>query len=112
MLAKSFSEISPGRYLTSWKHSLVVLPPKASRTFQVVCSIDDLVSFSHVRETELVSDTTEPVICIEWLNRMMKSGWVQANEVMNGCRPFALMCGVLLNTRQQVVRLTLVPLHL
>src|SRR3954471_19129610 len=32
MLAKSLSEILPGRYLASWKHSLIVLPPKTSRT--------------------------------------------------------------------------------
>ena len=92
MLAKSLSEISPGRNLASWKHSLIVLPPKTSRTFQVICGISDLVIFSYVRRTQLMSDATEPVICIKWLNRMMKGRWVQANEVMNGCRPFELMC--------------------
>src|SRR3954466_12921801 len=112
MLAKSLSEISPGRNLTSWKHSLIVLPPKTSRTLQMVCNIDDLVTFSYVRRMQLVCDTTKPVICIEWLNRMMKSGWVQANEVMNGCRPFELRCGVLLDTCQQAVGLTLVHLNL
>ena len=59
-----------------------------------------------------MSDATEPVICIEWLDGMMNGRWVQANEIMNGSRPFELMCGVLLDTCQQTVRLTLVPLHL
>ena len=112
MLAKSLSEISPGRNMASWKHSLIVLPPKTSRTFQVVCGIGDLVIFSYIRGMQLMSDATEPVICIEWLNRMMKGGWVQANEVMNGRRLFELMCGVLLDTCQQAVRLTLVSLPL
>ena len=112
MLAKSLSEISPGRYLASWKHSLIVLPPKTSRTFQVICGIRDLVIFSYVRRTQLMSDATELVICIEWLNRMMKGRWVQANKVMNGRRLFELMCGVLLDTCQQAIRLPLFPLHL
>ena len=34
MLAKSLNEIPLGRNLTSWKHSLIVLPPKTSRTFK------------------------------------------------------------------------------
>ena len=59
-----------------------------------------------------MSDSTEPVICIEWLNGMMKGRWVQANEVMNGSRLIGLTCGVLLDTCQQTVRLMLVPLHL
>ena len=112
MLAKSLSEISPGGYLASWKHSLIVLPPKTSRTFQVVCSIGDLIIFSYVHGTQLMSDATEPVFCIEWLNGMMKCRRVQANEIMDGRRLFELMCGVLLDTCQQAVRLTLVPLHL
>ena len=112
MLAKSLSEIPPGRNLASWKHSLIVLPPKTSRTFQVVCGIGDLVIFSYARGTQLMSDATEPVICIEWLDGMMKGRWVQANEIMNGSRPFELMCGVLLDTCQQTIRFTLVPLHL
>jgi hypothetical protein len=112
MLAKRLSEILPGRNLASWKHSLIVLPPKTSRTFQVICGISDLVIFSYVRGTQLMGDATEPVICIEWLDGMMKSRWVQANEVMNGCRPFELVCSVLLDMCQQAVRLTLVPLHL
>src|SRR3954466_10188281 len=90
MLAKSLSEISPGRNLTNWKHSLIVLPPETSRTFQVICSIDNLLTFRYVRETQLVCDSTKPVICIEWFTGMMEGGWVQANEVMNGCRPFEL----------------------
>ena len=106
MLAKSLSEILPGRNLAGWKQSLIVLPPKTSRTFQVVCGIGDLVIFSYVRGMQLMSDTTEPVICIEWLDGMMKGRWVQANEIMNGSRPFELMCGVLLDTCQQVVRIT------
>ena len=98
MLEKSLSEISPGRYLASWKHSLIVLPPKTSRTFQVVCGIGDLVIFIYVRGMQLMSDATELVICIKWLDGMMKGRWVQANEVMNGRRLFVLMGGVLLNT--------------
>ena len=112
MLAKSLSEISPGGFLASWKHSLIVLPRKTGRTFQVICSIGDLVTFSYVRRTQLVCESTEPVICIEWLDGMMKGRWVQANEVMNGRRLIGLMCGVLLDTCQQTVRLTLVSLHL
>ena len=84
MLAKSLSEISPGRYLASWKHSLIVLPPKTSRTFQVICSIGDLVTFSYVRRMQLVCDTTEPVICIEWFNGMMEGRWFQTNEIIDG----------------------------
>ena len=111
MLAKSLSEIPPGRNLASWKHSLIVLPPKTSRTFQVVCGISDLVIFSYVRRTQLMGDATEPVICIEWLDGMMKGRWVQADKVMNGHRSLELMCGILLDTCQQTIRLTLVPLH-
>ena len=84
MLAKSLSEIPPGRNLASWKHSLIVLPPKTSRTFQVICSISDLITFSYVRRTQLVCDTTEPVICIEWLNGMMEGRWFQTNEIIDG----------------------------
>jgi hypothetical protein len=84
MLAKSLSEISPGRYLASWKHSLIVLPPKTSRTFQMVCGISDLVIFSYVRGTQLMGDATEPVICIEWLNGMMEGRWFQTNEIIDG----------------------------
>ena len=98
MLAKSLSEISPGRNLASWKHSLIVLPPKTSRTFQVVCSIGDLVTFGYARGMQLMSDATEPVIGIEWLNGMMEGRWFQANEVMNGHKLFVLLGGVLLNT--------------
>ena len=78
----------------------------------MVCGISDLVIFSYIRGTQLMGDATEPVICIEWLNGMMKGGWVQANEFMNRRRLFELMCGVLLDRCQQAVRLTLVPLHL
>ena len=112
MLAKSLNKIPPGGSLASWKHSLIVLPPKTSRTFQVVCGISDLVIFSYARGKQLMSDATELVICIEWFNGMMEGGWVQANEVMNGRRLIGPMCGVLLDTCQQTVRLTLVPLHL
>ena len=111
MLAKRLSEILPGRNLASWKHSLIVLPPKTSRTFQVISGIDDLVIFSYVRGTQLTGDATEPVICIEWLDGMMKGRWVPADEVMNGRKLIGPMCGVLLDTCQQTVRLTLVPLH-
>ena len=110
MLAKSLTEISPGGYLASWKHSLIVLPPNTSRTFQVISSIGDLVTFSYVRRMQLVCDTTEPVICIEWLNGMMEGGWFQTNEVGDGNQLLTLMCGVLLNLCQQAVSLTLVPL--
>ena len=51
MLAKSLSEIPLGKNLASWKHSLIVLPPKTSRTFQVVCGIGDLVSFGYIGRT-------------------------------------------------------------
>ena len=36
MLASSLREISPGGYMANWKHSLIVLPPKTSRTFQTI----------------------------------------------------------------------------
>ena len=49
MLAKSLNEISLGGYLASWKHSLIVLPPNTSRTFQMISSVGDLVTFSYVR---------------------------------------------------------------
>ena len=111
VLTKSLGEIPLGRNLASWKHSLIALPPNTSRTFQVIGSIGDLVTFSHVRGKQLVSDASEPVICIEWLDGMMKGGWVQADEIMNGSRPFELMCGVLLNLCQQPVSLTFVPLR-
>ena len=84
MLAKSLSEISPGRNLASWKHSLIVLPPKTSRTFQVICGISDLVIFSYVRGMQLMGDATEPVICIEWFNGMMEGRWFQTNEIIDG----------------------------
>ena len=84
MLAKSLSEISPGRYVANWKHSLIALPPNTRRTFQVIGSIGDLVTFSHARRMQLVSDAPELVICIEWLNRMMEGRWFQSNEIING----------------------------
>ena len=49
MLAKSLSENLPGRNLASWKHSLIVLPPNTSRTFQMISNLGDLVTFSYVR---------------------------------------------------------------
>ena len=97
VLTKSLGEIPPGRNLASWKHSLIALPPNTSRTFQVIGSIGDLVTFSYVRRIQLVSDASEPVICIEWLNGMMEGGWFQTNEVGDGNQLLTLMCGVLLN---------------
>ena len=76
----------------------------------MIGSIGDLVTFSHVHRKQLVSDASEPVIRIEWLNGMMQGGWFQANEVGDGNQLLTLMCGVLLNLYQQAVRLTLVPL--
>ena len=84
MLTKSLCEISLGRNLASWNHCLIVLPPKTSRTFQVISGIDDLVIFSYVRRTQLVSDTTMPVICIGWFNGMMEGRWFQTNEIIDG----------------------------
>ena len=111
VLTKSLGEIPLGRNLASWKHSLIALPPNTSRTFQVIGSIGDLVTFSHVRRKQLVSDAPELVIHIEWLNGVMEGGWFQTNEVGDGNQLLTLMCGVLLNLCQQAVSLTLVPLR-
>ena len=76
----------------------------------MIGSIGDLVTFSYVRRMQLVSDASEPVICIEWLNGMMEGGWFQTNEVGDRNQLLTLMCGVLLNLCKQAVSLTLVPL--
>ena len=98
MPVKRLSEISPGGFLASWKHSLIVLPPNTSRTFQMISSVGDLVTFSYIRRTQLVGDTIEPVIGIKWFNGMMEGRWFQTDEVMDGHKLFVLMGGVLLNT--------------
>ena len=81
ILTKSLSEISPGRYLASWKHSLIVLPPKTSRTFQVVCSIGDLVSLRYQRGTQFVRDTAKLVISVERLDGVVERGWMQFDKI-------------------------------
>ena len=51
MLTESLTEFSPSSDLASRAHSLKVFPPKASRAFEVIGSVGNLISFGYVGRT-------------------------------------------------------------
>ena len=51
MLMESLTEFSPISDLAGWAHSLKVFPPKASRAFEVIGSVGNLISFGYVGRT-------------------------------------------------------------
>ena len=51
MLTESLTEISPSSNLADRAHSFKVFPPKASRAFEVIGSIGNLVGFGYVGRT-------------------------------------------------------------
>ena len=51
MLTESLTEFSPSSDLADRAHSFKVFPPKASRAFEVIGSIGNLISFGYVGRT-------------------------------------------------------------
>ena len=51
MLTESLTKFSPSSDLADRVHNLKVFPPKASRAFEVIGSIGNLVGFSYVGRT-------------------------------------------------------------
>ena len=51
MLTESLTEFSPSSDLADRAHSLKFFPPKASRAFEVIGSIGNLISFGYVGRT-------------------------------------------------------------
>ena len=51
MLMESLSEFSPSSDLADRAHSFKIFPPKASRAFEVIGSIGNLVGFGYVGRT-------------------------------------------------------------
>ena len=51
MLTESFTEFIPSSDLADWAHSFKVFPPEASRAFEVIGSISNLISFGYVGKT-------------------------------------------------------------
>ena len=51
MLTESLTEFSPSSDLADWAHSFKIFPPKASRTFEMIGNISNLVGFGYVGRT-------------------------------------------------------------
>ena len=51
MFTESFTELSPSSNLTDWAYSFEVFPPEASRAFEVIGSISNLVGFGYIGRT-------------------------------------------------------------
>ena len=75
-------EAVPGNRGPLWVGSTVMGPPNPSGSLQLVCRILNLEYFCHLKKTELLLHSVDPLICLERFQSLLEDWWLGIHEVL------------------------------